>query len=410
MIEMLLPRASDAELDERLTRLRAAPSRAPFDAIGMAFVETVSRALLGDRTFGSTGALVALGHWFRHANLRALHAHLTSRGSVGANLGVRRGVVFHLAPANVDTLPLYCWLLSLLCGNANILRVSRRSVADLGAFFERVASILAREDFSLLAESNLVLTYDHDEAMTEHLSARCDLRLVWGSDARVSQLRRVPLPPLAGELVFPNRFSIAMIRAAALEGLSEPRLRVLAEGFRRDVFEFDQQACASPRALVWVGDEASCQRARARFWPAVAAELAERGLEQDAMQVMDRLTTQFRLLESRPGARAETPPGVLPARVWLTDLGLEERQIHAGQGVLIELERASLREALRLLQPCDQTIGYFGFAREDWLEHLPELPTHAGDRLVPIGSALTFSPVWDGVDLLHAFTRTPFLV
>ncbi len=271
MIDVLLPRTPDAGLDDLLARLRAAPGRVPFDPAAMGFVEAVSHALLSDRTSGSAGALIALGHWFRRANLSVLQERLAPNGSVGDTRAMRRGVVFHLAPANVDTLPLYCWLLSLLCGNANIVRVSRRSVAQLGAFFDRIAPILREAEHSVLAQSSLILTYDHDEAVTERLSAHCDLRLIWGSDERVSQLRRVPLPALAADLVFPNRFSLAMIRADALLGLPEQGLKRLAEGFCRDVFVFDQQACASPRALVWIGDDADRARARARArthdWP-----------------------------------------------------------------------------------------------------------------------------------------------
>jgi hypothetical protein len=53
----------------------------------------------------------------------------------------------------------------------------------------------------------------------------------------------------------------------------------------------------------------------------------------------------------------------------------------------------------------DQTLVHAGFENDE-LRALAENVNGRGlDRLVPIGQALAFDRVWDGIDLFEAFTR-----
>ena len=52
-----------------------------------------------------------------------------------------------------------------------------------------------------------------------------------------------------------------------------------------------------------------------------------------------------------------------------------------------------------------QTVSQAGFARDEWLAFVRGGPLGGIDRIVPVGRALDFAPVWDGHDLWHAFTR-----
>lgn len=400
MIDYLLAPATDArDLDARLDAVAAAPGAAPFDERRVAFVAELSRAVLLDRRFREFPELMAMAHWFRAASLADLRATLTGGPFV------RRGLVFHIAPSNVDSVFIYSWLLSLLCGNANVARVSRRRTLQMSAFFETTGTLLARDDYRAIGAGNLVVSYDHDAAVTQAIGARCHLRTIWGGDATIAAIRAVPLPALASELAFANRFSLAALAAGAVLGLDADGLAALARAFYADAFWFNQQACSSPRAVVWIGTHDDCARARERFWPALAAELAARGHENPASHVMDRATTLFRLAHARRASAAQTAIGALPTRLVVDDLDAQDRAVHDGNGVFLELDRPDLAGVAALLASRDQTIAHYGFDRGDWLAVLPMLPPHAADRIVPIGQALAFGAVWDGVDLLRAFTR-----
>lgn len=407
MMDYLLSPSPDVghhDLDNVLHRIAMAPGTAPFADELLAFVGTLSRQLLTDRAFRQHPELMAMAHWFRPANLKTLRTDFLS-GQRGNRVFVRRGIVFHIAPSNVDSVFIYSWLLSLLCGNGNIARVSRRRSAQMQAFFQSTASLLRKDEFAFLRESNLVLSYDHDDAITGKLSAHCQLRVVWGGDHTVASVRAIPLPALAGELAFANRFSMAVLNSGAVQALDEASLSVLAQNFYNDAFWFNQQACSSPRVVVWTGTPQACLVARKRFWAAVVEEVSRRQPENQPAQVMDRTTTLFRIAQAHDVATAETPLGALPSRITLANLTEGDRQCHDGNGLFLELELSALQDVAGLLTSRDQTIAHFGFRRDDWLGLAQHLPAHAADRIVPIGKALAFSPVWDGVNLLQSFTR-----
>ena len=407
MIEYLLPAGpsdDDATLEPRLEALATAPGLMPFAPLVVDFVAALSRRVLTDRRFRAHPELMALAHWFRASRLNELRARLPNDGT-----HLRRGVVFHIAPSNVDSVFVYSWLLSLLCGNSNVVRVSRRRSAQMRVFLELVDGLLRESAWQPVAARNVVLSYDHDAQITRRLSAACHLRVVWGGDATAERIRAVPLPALASELVFANRFSMAVLNARTVAGTDAGSLGSLVDAFCADALWFDQQACASPRAVIWVGDRAACTAARLRLWPAVERCLAANPPSGPPASAMDRATTLFLLASGRAGAAAPVPPGAYPARLEVDRLTAQDRRLHDGHGLFLELERATLADVVSLLDSRDQTIGCHGFGREDWLPLLASLPPHAADRIVPVGQALAFDVVWDGVDLLRAFTREVLL-
>ena len=76
-----------------------------------------------------------------------------------------------------------------------------------------------------------------------------------------------------------------------------------------------------------------------------------------------------------------------------------------GAGSFPQLTIGSLGELTRLIGRRDQTLSVFGFEREELEHFLSEAGGVGFDRVVPWGSALSFSSVWDGYDLLREFTR-----
>jgi hypothetical protein len=65
----------------------------------------------------------------------------------------------------------------------------------------------------------------------------------------------------------------------------------------------------------------------------------------------------------------------------------------------------SLADLVPVMTRQDQTFSHFGFAADELRAFALELGGRGVDRIVPFGSALTFSSIWDGYDLPHEFTR-----
>lgn len=392
---------AEGEFADVLDRCATAPAWAPFDARTTAFVARFSQKLLTHPQARQFPEMAALGHWFRGASLRDLAAQYPARAGF---LRLGRGLAFHVAPANVDSVFMYSWLLSLLAGNANLVRVSQKGSPQQDFVIDALRATLAEPVGEAVAGRFVLLTYPHDDAITGAISARCQLRVVWGGDATVATLRAIPLRPTATELCFPDRFSAAALSAEAVNALDDAGLAKLAQGFYNDAFWFAQQACSSPRLLAWVGDGA--EAASTRFWAAVETEVRRRDAENSGAMTMARLAASFEYAAAGLAHLGANTLGSYPLRLVL-DQGLNAavKEIHCGNGLFLEQRADSLAALAPQFSDREQTLSVFGFTHDALAALMQTVPPRAIDRLVPIGQALDFSPVWDGQDLILSFSR-----
>ncbi|HEX4814846.1 MAG TPA: acyl-CoA reductase, partial [Nonomuraea sp.] len=307
MVRVRFPGEGFVPVDELLARLRPGPVEAGGDAVAGGPVEAGGDAVAGGPVVGEEGAgrpdhpaggegrrsreplgvgdervrgfLAAFGRrllgsaWARrHPELGSLGFFLrpselarTVEALGGEHVRVPRGLVFHIPPANVDTVFVYSWALSALMGNRNVVRLSPRSGPVADVIVETLREVL-READPMVGETQRIVSYDRsDGGATAALSAACDLRVIWGGDDTVREVRRHPLAPHARDLVFPDRSSFAVMRAAAWLCAARAARATVAEGFVNDAYWFDQAACSSPRTVFWVGAEGDCEAARADF-------------------------------------------------------------------------------------------------------------------------------------------------
>lgn len=392
-------------LPEVLARSTRLPAWAPFDPRAVAFVGRFSQRLLRSPRVRQFPEFAALAHWFRAAGLKDLARRYP--GNTPEALVLGRGLAFHLAPANVDSVFMYSWLISLLAGNTNIVRVSQKLSLQLEFLIDVLHETL-REDVGVEVAGRVVLlTYAHDEAVTRALSQACMLRVVWGGDATVATIRAIALRPTAAELCFPDRFSAAAIKADAVLSASEQVLHGLARGFYNDAFWFAQQACSSPRMLLWVGADEVAAAARLRFWSAVDEQVRSHQPENTEAMSMARLAASFEYAAAEL-AHPDDPAALsrFPQRLTLErGISTAVKDLHCGNGLFLEQTLGTLEALAAQLSDKEQTLAAFGFQRPELEALVAALPARAIDRIVPFGEALAFAPVWDGQDLFVSMTR-----
>ncbi|HSH89373.1 MAG TPA: acyl-CoA reductase, partial [Ramlibacter sp.] len=309
--------------------------------------------------------------------------------------------------ANVDAIFMSSWLLSALAGNTNVVRVSQQPSEQVDLLVGVLRATLAEDDAGAAMRGRiLVLTYPHDEATTLALSQACMVRVVWGGDATVQAVRAIPLRPTATELAFPDRFSGAALHAAAVIEADVAAFSKLIQDFCNDLLWFGQQACSSPRVLTWIGEPDIVRTAQDRFWPALREAVARRAPDDSESAAMARVVASFEYAaRGVVGTLPAHAPG-MPLRLSLVaPLTDELRQLHCGHGLLLERELADLPALALQMTDRDQTLAVFGFDPQVLRAFALALPPRAIDRIVPIGEALAFDTLWDGIDLIGAFTR-----
>ncbi|HEX6470980.1 MAG TPA: acyl-CoA reductase [Streptosporangiaceae bacterium] len=393
------PATGPTGIDALLAELAAVPAGGPLtvgDERVIDFLSGVSKRLLDPAVTRRHPELGPLGFFLRRAELlRALPAPADGRRQP-------RGLIFHVPPANVDTIFAYSWALAALTGNHNVVRLSARAAGAAEAVLAALNEALAGAH-PAIGQTQRIVTYGHDAEVTERLSAACDLRVIWGGDRAVNDVRRHPIRPLARDLTFPDRASFAAVSVPGWAAADHDARRAAAAAFAADAYWFDQAACASPRAVYWIGPDLAAARARAEFDALLAAAVRDRGWAiEPAMAVQNRVGAY--------GAAADgtaTAIGFVSDMVTTLDLAVPAAYPRArlGTGVFAHATLARLTDLAGVVDRRDQTLTYFGFSAEELRDLATALAGRGIDRIVPFGAALSFSPVWDGYDLPREFTK-----
>ncbi|MBL7257374.1 acyl-CoA reductase [Paractinoplanes lichenicola] len=365
------------------------------------FLGKLARKLLAPAVARRHPELGSLGFFLRPAELHRTVEHMRQ----GDALVFPRGNVFHIPPANVDTIFVYSWALSALAGNHNVVRISERSATAADTILGALNEVLADAD-PVIARTQRMITYGRDDKVTAALSQWADLRVIWGGDSAVEAIRRHPLRPSARDLTFPDRTSWAALSADGWRAADPARKRAAVLGFTNDSYWFDQAACSSPRTVFLVGE--NTDDVRAEFIDLLLGMVGERGWEIDAAMAVEKRVNAYGMAATGAISAMEFPANSVTAMSLITVPDAPRRWIGAGAFPFAEV--GSLLDLVPAMNRQDQTFSHFGFTSEQLREFALALGGRGVDRIVPFGQALTFGSIWDGYDLPREFTRLTTLV
>jgi hypothetical protein len=378
--------------------LESAPLR-PFAEPVMSFLAALSTAIMKDRDSRRMPDLVSFGYWCRRANLERMAGRYVFDAPV-----VGRGLAFHIPPTNVPLNFAYSLVCGLLSGNGNILRMSSVDAIEVSKAIALIDSVLAQKEHKAVRDMVCIVKYGHDDEVSSYYSRLANVRIIWGGDATVLHMRSLPTGPRTVDVAFADRTSLALINAAHVNQSAEDELRADAERFYVDGYTFSQNACSSPRLVVWSGDETSVADAKARFWPAVNAVALKRG-EIEPIHSMNRLVELCQTLVATNAVTDVHGIQSASARVSISDVTRWQEIASLRFGTFTEATVRDPKEIDRLLDNKVQTLGVMGFGSDE-LSRIAESAARGGvDRVVPVGTALNFDLVWDGYDLIRTLTR-----
>ena len=272
-VDVVVPAAATVAVEPLVEHLAGLPRAVPWDDQHIAVCADLSRALTSDRRARAWPELVTLGYFLRPSALQRLCVRFRSF-ECDEVVDVPQGLVFHVPPSNVDTIFVYSWALSLLAGNTNVVRLSSRTSPVVDLLCTLLCEVLERHPEARRRVA--MVRYGHDDAITAVLSARSDLRVIWGGDATIDAIRRIPLPPHSTELTFADRWSLALLDAATVTRLDDVQFERLTQALFNDTWWFDQRGCSSPRLVAWRGDVETADAAGAQLWPRLATVVRSR--------------------------------------------------------------------------------------------------------------------------------------
>ncbi len=378
----------------------------PLNDTAVAFLNDISKSIFTDKLASSFPELSALAFFLRRSSIQGLADQV--QGSLNSTvLLAPRGVAFHIAPSNVDTIFAYSWALSLLAGNINIVRVSSRKNQQVEILLDIFRKTAAREQYSDISNRNIVINYEHEDLINKRLSSIADMRVVWGGDSTISLIRSFQAKPTTKEITFADKVSYSIIDSESYLQFEEKALEATAAAFYNDGYYFGQMGCSSPRIVYFSGSDEANANASVLFWSQLSDYMKKKGHRDDIsvalnkhIEVFEKAAGDVNILSYHD--RADDQATV----VRIDCMSVGNARETCGGGFFYECFIGSPDDIIPLVQANDQTLTYTGFSQETMRELASKLAGKGIDRMVPVGSALNFAPVWDGYNLMIEFTKS----
>ncbi len=368
----------------------------PFSDHAISFLNVLSKELSANREYPE---IAAFAFFCRRANVLALREKYTDDMSV--RMG--RGVVFHIAPSNVAINFAYSLVCGILSGNLNIVRVPSKDFEQIRIITAAIKKISNEAAYQSITNRIVLIRYDRQSTATAYFSSVCDVRIIWGGDKTIADIRKNPLPARSFDVTFADRYSICVINADRY--ITEAKQVAVATGFYNDTYLFDQNACTSPHLVVWMGTKQNVKKAKEDFWQALHEIVKARyGAIQPVMAV-DKLTAFYKQsLQSGVFSKITTEDNLL-WRIELSTLTDHIEEQRCAGGYFSEFHAKSLDEITPVINRTFQTLTYYGVDRDELIGFVKKNKLKGIDRIVPIGRASDFSTTWDGFELITTLSR-----
>jgi hypothetical protein len=371
----------------------------PYDPLVCDFLNSLSVSLLKDKASKAFPDIISFGFWCRKGNIAKLKEELSEK-----KLRLGLGLIFHICPSNVPVNFAFSFAFALLAGNSNIVRVPSKDYPQIRIICDAINKVLIEERYSSLAKMTAFVRYEQDDEITQAFCNICNGRVIWGGTQTILDIRRKSIPERAVDVSFADRYSFCIINAEILALCSEKEMSRLAAGFYNDTYLMDQNACSSPHLVIWVGDQNALTQAKNRFWQCVYREASIK-YTLEPVFVIDKLTSLYKnVIDLREVSSVSKYENFLYL-LELNSLPNEVDSLRGRCGYFYEYFAKSLDNIKHIVNEKYQTLTYYGFEKSTLSSFVLTSKLSGIDRIVPIGSAMDISIIWDGFDLVERLSR-----
>jgi hypothetical protein len=371
----------------------------PFSKDIVEFINDFSKALFKNTEVKEFSDLISLAFWMRKQKVKKLLTLFETQNK--GKVKIARGIVFHIAPSNVDTIFIYSLFLSMMLGNRNIVRISSKDSARQTILIT-ILNQLFEGKYSHLKNILRIVNYPHDKNTTDYFSSHADARIIWGGDNTINEVSKSLSKPTCVDLKFSNKYSYALIDAASLKDLENDPNAALFTNFVNDAYWFGQQACSSPKTVIWLNAADNMSQIE-NFWQMVETKAQAFNHGVEAADYINKYIAQQRAAIVSDISIVKNNANILN-RVKIKNNSSKLKMLNCGSGLFFEIHLGSLSSLPQLFERNDQTLSYYGLDVKDIKQVLSRSPLGI-DRVVPIGTALNFSHIWDGYDFFEQLTR-----
>ncbi len=409
--EMIMSQQCEIATPDQCKALTQLQPKEVFAEETLQFLDLLSRSLRHHPESKQMPDLMSYAFWCRRAHLEQMKKEYVDPKEPR----IGRGVSLHFASSNMPVLFAFSLTAGLLAGNVCIVRLPRKETRQEQVIIEVMKNVIQKSCPEF--DGRIILCrYDHDAEINQMLSEICDVRVLWGTDVSIAEIRKARLKPGAIDICFGTRYSAAILDAKTVADTEE--MDLLVKDFYNDTYLNDQNACSSPRILYWVGEKVIVRRAKERFWAALYRLLQERNYEVpayvavqklDAALMMAACNSDVKILRAGESVAKKKLPictennRIVRVQVPMLHADMWERTVPGG--FFLEAQGETTDGLFPVLDRRCQTLTCYGIDRKQLTEQLAEAEVTGVDRLVDVGHALDFSLTWDRHNLIEEMSR-----
>ena len=372
-----------------------------FDKRVLLFLNDLSNFLLKSDDAKKFPEVYSFGFYCRMANLKNYENRIKS----SENFNIGRGIALHFAPSNVPINFAYSLVSGLVTGNINCIRISNRNFDEVNYLIQCLNIILLNKKHSFLKKYINIIRYEYNEEITDYLSSICDIRIIWGGDDTISEIRKSKISPKAIDVPFANRYSGLIIEAENY--LNEKDHMAISRKFFNDTYLYGNNSCTTPKLIFWIGIKKTINIAKQKFWTSFETYISERNFSESPIRGLNTFSS-LSLAASDDVVQAinqNIDKNITRIEVKHKDLSEKLNHYCSDSNIFIESSSDKEDDILRYINKSFQTLLYIGFNAKTLAEKLVNKGILGVDRIVPVGQGADFDLIWDGYDLINTLTR-----
>ena len=369
----------------------------PFSEISLEFFNEISLEIFKNKNSKKYKDLISFAFWIRKKNLLKLKDNFLDQ-----NFRLGLGTIFHLTPSNVPLAFVYSFLFGILSGNSNIVRVSKPNIEQVKLILNIIRKIFNKNKFRDLLISNSFIYYDRETNFSDYYCEFVDGRIIWGSDSTIEEFKRKKTNSKCIDLFFGDKYSLSFISSKEINKLNKIDFLNLVKKFYNDVFLMDQNGCSSPHLIVW--EKKPLVNTIELFWRNLDNYVQKNYLTNNSIsskkyQILNNYLLNFKNLKITKFKGAHI------TRLKIDKLKKNVSDLRGYSGIFFEYNLKNIKELKKIFNRKYQTLSYFGYNKLYLKKIFKENKFEGIDRIVPIGSTLEMSLIWDGINVINHMSR-----
>jgi len=372
----------------------------PFGLLEIDFLDCLSKNLLLNKKAKSFTDVISFAFWCRRKNILNIKKNIYSN-----EVRVGLGSLFHITPSNVPLNFAYSFVFGFLMGNSNLVKIPSQNFLQTKIVCDEIKKIMKINKFKIFEKKNFFFKYDSkDINFTKKISSQVDGRIIWGGDSTVNELKILKTKPRTKDIFFADRFSLSVIESKKIMKCNQKDLTAIAQKFYNDGYFMDQNACSSPRIIIWYGKNNDNKLAKQKFWPQIY-KIVKKKYSLEKTNAVEKYTTLCEFAGKSKESINYNNFENLVYRIELKKININYINLKNKFGYFYELNCNKLEHIKNLITEKLQTISYFGLKKDEIKNFVLKYKFRGVDRIVPIGCSHEISFIWDGYNIDKQLTR-----